>query len=65
MRSLASESIGFFSGSLELCLEEEGVLGAVYRGEDEHSESLCLIPYLAIVVNAHNSQSSERESILL
>jgi hypothetical protein len=41
------------------------VLGAVYRGEDELSESLCSIPYLAIVVDAHNSQSSVGESILL
>jgi len=65
MQSSGSESIGVFSGSLEFRLEEEGVLGAVYRGEDELSESLCSIPYLAIVVDAHNSQSSERESILL
>jgi hypothetical protein len=64
-RSSGSESIGGFSGSSEFCLEEEGVLGAVYRGEDELSESLCSIPYLAIVVDAHNSQSSEGESILL
>jgi hypothetical protein len=35
------------------------VLGAVYRGEDELSESLCSIPYLPMVANAHNSQSSE------
>jgi hypothetical protein len=34
--------------------EEEGVLGAVYRGE-EFSKSLVLIPYLAMVVDAHNS----------
>jgi len=26
--------------------EEEGVLGAVYRGEEELSESLVSIPYL-------------------
>jgi hypothetical protein len=65
MRSSASESIGDFSGSLEFRFEEEGVLGAVNRGEDELSESLCSIPYLAIVMDAHNSQSSEGESILL
>ena len=51
--------------SLEFCLEEEGVLGAVYRGEDERLELLCSIPYFAIVVDTHNSQSAERESILL
>ena len=39
--SSGSESIGNFSGSSEFRLEEEGVLGAVYRGEDELSESLC------------------------
>jgi hypothetical protein len=50
---------------LEFHLEEEGVLGAVYIGEDELSESLCSIPYLAIVVDAQKSQSSEGESILL
>jgi hypothetical protein len=38
--------------------EEEGVLGAVYRGEGELSESLVSIPYLAMMVDAHNSQSS-------
>ena len=38
--------------------EEEGVLGAVYRGEGELSESLVSIPYLAKVVDARNSQSS-------
>jgi hypothetical protein len=64
-RSSGSESIGNFSGSLEFHLEEEGVLGAVYIGEDELSESLCSIPYLAIVVDAQKSQSSEGESILL
>jgi len=30
------------------------VLGAVYRGEDELSESLCSIPYLAMFADAHN-----------
>jgi hypothetical protein len=44
--------------------EEEGVLGAVYRGAEEPFELLVSIPYLAMVVDAHNSQSS-RESILL
>jgi len=44
---------------LEFRLEEEGVLGAVYRGEDELSESLCSIPYLAMFADAHNSRSSE------
>jgi hypothetical protein len=63
--SSGSESIGNFSGSLKFHVEEEGVLGAMYRGEGELSESLCSIPYLAIVVDAHNSQSSEGESILL
>jgi hypothetical protein len=38
--------------------EEEGVLGAVYRGEEELSDSLVSIPYLAMVVDVHNSQSS-------
>jgi len=65
IRSSGSESIGNFSGSSEFRLEEEGVLGAVYRGEDELSESLCSILYLAMVADAHNSQSSEGESILL
>jgi len=65
IRSSGSESIGNFSGSSEFRLEEEGVLGAVYRGEDELSESLCSIPYLQWVADAHNSQSSEGESILL
>ena len=37
---------------------EEGELGAVYRGEGELSESLVSIPYLAMMVDAHNSQSS-------
>jgi len=36
----------------------EGVLGAVYRGEKECSESLDSIPYLAMMVDAQNSQSS-------
>jgi hypothetical protein len=51
MWSLASESIGIFFGSLKFHLEEEGVLGAVYRGEDECSELLCSIPlsYIEIV----------------
>ena len=53
------ESIGNFSRSSEFRLEEEGVLGAVYRGEDELSESLCSILYHAMVVDAHNSKSSE------
>jgi hypothetical protein len=38
--------------------EEEGVLGAVYRGEEELSKSLVSIPYLAMVVDARNFQSS-------
>jgi hypothetical protein len=42
---------------MECSGEEEGVLGAVYRGE-ELSKSLVLIPYLAMVVDAHNSQFS-------
>ena len=33
-------------------------MGAVYRGEEEPSESLVSIPYLAMVVDAHNSQFS-------
>ena len=37
--------------------EEEGVLGAVYSGE-ELSDSLVPILYLAMVAGAHNSQSS-------
>ena len=37
---------------------KEGVLGAVYRGDKEPSELPVLIPYLAMVVDAHNSQSS-------
>jgi hypothetical protein len=32
------------------------VLGAVYRGEEELSKSLISISYLAMVVDAHNSQ---------
>jgi hypothetical protein len=65
IRSSGSESIGDFSESSEFRLEEEGVLGAVYRGEDELSESLCSIPYLAMFADADNSRSSEGESILL
>jgi hypothetical protein len=38
--------------------EEEGVLGVVYRGEEELFKSLVSILYLAMVVDAHNSQSS-------
>jgi hypothetical protein len=30
-------------------VKEEGELGAVYRGGEERSESLVLIPYLAMV----------------
>src|SRR6267154_3036788 len=58
--SSASEAIGFQFSSMAMgCSgEEEGVLGAVYRGEEELSESLVSIPYLAMVVDAHNSQSS-------
>ena len=63
--SSGSVSIGVFSGSSEFRLEEEGVLGAVCRGEDELSESLWSILYFAIVIGAHNSQSSKGESILL
>src|SRR5258705_12537400 len=59
IRSSGLESIGNFSRSSEFCLEEEGVLGAVYRGEDELSDSLCSIPYFAMVADARNSQSSE------
>jgi len=59
------ESIGGFSWSSEFRLEEEGVLCAVYRGEDELSESLCSIPYFAMVADARNSQSLKGESILL
>ena len=59
------ESIRVVSRSLDFHLEEEGVLGAVYRGEEEHSESLCLILCFTIVVDAPNSQSSGGESILL
>jgi hypothetical protein len=62
MRSSASEAIGFQFSSMAMgCSgKEEGVLGAVYRGEEEISESLVLILYLAKVVDAHmyNSQSS-------
>jgi hypothetical protein len=39
-------------------------LGAVYRGEEEPSESLVSIPYPAMVIDAHDYWSS-RESILL
>ena len=59
IRSSGSESIRDFSGSSEFRLEEEGVLGAVYRGEDELSELLCSILYLAMFADAHNSRSSE------
>jgi len=59
MQSSGLESIRVFSGSSEFHLEEEGVLDAVYRGEAEHSELLCSIPYFTIVVDAPNSQSSE------
>ena len=57
--SSGTESIGNPPGSSEFRLEEEGVLGAVYRGENELSESFCSIPYLAMVADAHNSRSSE------
>jgi len=40
------------------CSGEEGVLGAVYSGEEELSNSLVSILYLAMVAGAHNSQSS-------
>jgi len=63
--SFGLESIGVFSRSLDFHLEEEGVLGAVYRGEEERSESLCLILCFTIVVDAQNSWSLEGESILL
>ena len=59
IRSSGSESIGGFSWSSEFRLEEEGVLCAVYRGEDELSDSLCSIPYFAMVADARNSQSSK------
>ena len=39
------------------------MLGAVYRGEGECSELLDSILYLAMMVDAHNSQSS-RERVL-
>jgi hypothetical protein len=63
--SSGSESIRVLSGSLEFRLEEEGVVGAVCRGEDEHSESLWSILYFAMVLGAHNSQSSEGVCVLL
>jgi hypothetical protein len=60
MRSSVSKAIVFqFSSMMMGCSgEEEGVLGAVYKGEEELSESLVSIPYLAMVVDAHNTQSS-------
>src|SRR5882762_6592534 len=59
-RSSASKAIGFRFSSMTMgCSgEKEGVLGAVYREAEELSESLVSIPYLAMVVDAHNSQSS-------
>ena len=35
------------------------MLGAVYRGEGEHSKSFDSILYLAMMVDAHNFQSSK------
>jgi hypothetical protein len=40
------------------CRWEEGVLGAVYMGEEERPDALDSIPYLPILIEAHNSQSS-------
>jgi hypothetical protein len=46
-------------------VREEGELGAVYRGGEEHSESLVSIPYLAMVSSCTQLPVLRGESILL
>jgi len=49
----------------ECNVNEEGELGAVYRGGEEHSESLVLILYLAMVSSWTQLPVLRGESILL